>query len=46
MKSTLGLRNEKEAIARTGVELVKKFLNSRTCYDVLKPSGKVGTLTL
>eukprot|EP01084_Bolivina_argentea_P080248 145403_1 len=41
MKSTLGLRNEKEAIARTGVELVKKFLSSHTCYDMLKPSGKV-----
>ncbi len=44
--NTIGLQNEKEVVRRAGIERVKRFLSSHTCYDMLKPSGKVGALSL
>ncbi len=44
--NTTGLQNEKEVIRRAGIDRVKKFLSSHTCYDLMKPSGKVGSLVL
>ncbi len=43
---TIGLQNEKEVVRKAGIERVKKFLSSHTCYDMLKPSGKVGALAV